>query len=208
LEKQVDKSHYQFLKYMRKKRWMSVWYQIQEIVSLAPKTVLEVGVGTGILKQILVHLGFEVDTVDIDPELKPDILASVTQLPLKDNSYDCICAFQVLEHLQYEDSIDAFKEMVRVANKNVVISLPDSKPLWFYSMHIPKIGQLEFFVPRPRLKAPVHVFDGEHHWEINKRGYPLKKILTDMKNEKVRLVKNYRVRENSYHRFFVYEVIQ
>lgn len=205
MEKQVDKSHYQFSKYVSKKRWASIWHQIQEVVSLAPENILEIGPGPGIFKQILSHLGFSVDTVDIDPELKPDFVATAAQLPFKNNSYDCVCAFQVLEHLKYDESIAAFKEMARVARKNIVISLPDSRRSLVLLLYIPKFDSLGFLIPIPQLKLPVHQFDGEHHWEINKSGYPLSRIYGDFKHKNLRLVKSYRVRENPYHRFFVYE---
>lgn len=51
-----------------------------------------------------------------------------------------------------------------------------------------------------------HVFDGEHHWEIGKKGYLLKKIIDDL-SQKSKLLKTYRVPENPYHRFFVFEKI-
>lgn len=83
MEKQVDKSHYQFSKYVSKKRWASIWHQIQEVVSLAPENILKIGPGPDIFKQILSHLGFSVDTVDVDPELKPDFVTTAAQLPFK-----------------------------------------------------------------------------------------------------------------------------
>ena len=91
MEKQLDKSHYQFSKYVSKKRWAIIWHQIQEVVSLAPENILKIGPGPDIFKQILSHLGFSVDTVDVDPELKPDFVATAGQLPFKNNSYDCVC---------------------------------------------------------------------------------------------------------------------
>jgi hypothetical protein len=43
--KQVDKNHYEFLKYVNKKRWICYYYQIYEILKRNPKTVLEIGPG-------------------------------------------------------------------------------------------------------------------------------------------------------------------
>lgn len=126
-EKQEDKSHYTFSNYIAKSRWNSFWHQIDEIQKLAPETVLELGPGPGIFKAIATHLGIKVETLDIDPELKPDHVASVTEMPFPDGSYDVVCAFQMLEHLPYNVSLKAFREMVRVSKHYVVISLPDAK---------------------------------------------------------------------------------
>lgn len=205
MEKQVNKDHYDFLKYMNKNRWVSIWHQIHEVLSLSPENILEIGSGPGVFKILISHLGLSIRNVDIDPDLKPDFVASACELPLQDNSFDCVCAFQMLEHLPYEQSMRAFKEMVRVSKKYIVISLPDVRALWLYSFYLPKIGQIEFFIPRPRFRAPEHHFDGEHYWEIGKKGYSNEKVLFDLIQNQVKLLKNFRVRENTYHNFFVFE---
>jgi ubiquinone/menaquinone biosynthesis C-methylase UbiE len=197
---QVDKEHYSFGKYIHKKRWMSIWYQLDEVLSLAPRSVLEVGPGTGVFKVLACQFGVPVETVDIDPELKPDYLASVTNLPFKDESYDCVCGFQILEHLPYEQSLKAFDDMVRVAKYNIIVSLPDAKNVWLYAFHIPKMGVKYWLFPKPK-------FRGEHYWEINKRGYSLQKIIDDFCKSPVKLQKTYRVLEHPYNRFFIFKKI-
>jgi predicted SAM-dependent methyltransferase len=113
----------------------------------------------------------------------------------------------MLEHLPYEQALKAFEEMIRVASKNIVISLPDSQPRWVYSFHIPKVGQKVIHLPRPRKKTPVHEFNGEHYWEINKKGYPLQKVLDDFSKQNISLLNTYRVPEYPYHRFFIFDKI-
>ena len=204
MEKQVDKSHYQFSSYIHKKRWLSMWHQLDEVLSLNPRTVLEIGPGPGLFKVLAVSLGVVVETLDIDPELTPDHVASATNLPFDDNSYDCVCAFQMLEHLPYEQSLQSFSEMVRVAKNHIVISLPDAKTLWPYSLHIPIIGTVMFHITKPRLRPRTHKFHGQHHWEINKKGYHLQKIIDDFTRHNVKMLKTYRVKMYPYHRFFVF----
>jgi len=205
---QVDKAHYSFRKYFHKKRWMSIWHQLDEVLSLAPRSVLEVGPGPGVFKALAGQFGVPVETADIDPELKSDHVASVMDLPFEDESYDCVCGFQILEHLPYEQAGRAFDEMVRVAKNNVIVSLPDAKDVWLYAFHIPRKGTRYWLLPKPRLRTPVHKFDGEHYWEINKRGYPLQKIIDDFSKSPVKLQKTYRVPEHPYNRFFIFEKIK
>jgi len=49
----------------------------------------------------------------------------------------------------------------------------------------------------------MNKFDGEHYWEIGKRGYPLSKIINEIQKARFKVEKTYsRVFENPYHRFF------
>ena len=203
-KKQVNKNHYQFENYMTKARWNSVWHQLDEVLRLKPETVLEIGPGAGVFKNVAALYGLKIETLDLDPELKPDYVGSATALPFSDNSYDVVCAFQMLEHLPYEKSLHAFSEMARVSRHYVVISLPDARNVWRYMIHIPKYGPCDFFIPFFKLKSYICLYNYEHHWEINKIGYGLKKVINDF-SKYMYLVKSYRVKENLYHRFFVFK---
>ena len=203
-KKQVEKNHYEFARYMNKGRWASVWHQLDEVIRLEPANVLEIGPGPGVFKQVAGLFGLTVETLDLDPDLKPDHVGSATAMPFADASYDVVCAFQMLEHLPYKTALQAFAEMVRVSRRHVVISLPDARPVWQYRYHVPKFGTRSLLFPRPILKQPEHVFDGEHHWEINKKGYDLAWVIKDF-GRLCHLTRTYRVFENHYHRFFVFQ---
>lgn len=203
LEKQVASDHYAFSTYMSKGRWCSVWHQLNELQKVVPATILEVGHGPGLLKAAAGCFGWKVETLDLDPDLRPDHVGSVTSLPFGAGSFDVVCAFQVLEHFPYEVSVQAFAEMRRVASRYVIISLPDAQQVWRYQIHIPRIRTIDVLVPKPRFRPPLHMPDREHFWEINKRGYPVRRIVDDF-GKFARLDRTYRVRENPYHRFFVF----
>ena len=206
IQKQVEKSHYEFNKYMTIERWCSIWHQLDEVIRLRPETILEIGPGPGIFKNVALLFGVSVETLDLDPELNPDHVGSATTLPFEKDQYDVLCAFQMLEHLNYEDSLKAFSEMVRVSKGFIVISLPDVRTSWRYLFDIPKLGRCDFSIQRPLFKARTHEFDGEHFWEISKRGYELDRIIRDFSKLGAHLVKTYRVKENAYHRFFVFRI--
>ncbi len=206
MKKQVNKDHYSFSNYLSKQRWISYWHQLDEIIKLQPDTVLEIGVGAGVFKNIAGIFDINVETVDIDPDLKPDHVASVFELPFKNNSYDVVAAFQVLEHISYENLEKAVGEIKRVAKRYIVISLPDAKPRWHYSFYIPKFGVKNFYINRPTFGIVKHIFDGEHYWEINKKGYSLKSFLKLMHKLGLELITTYRVPEFTYHRFFVLRI--
>jgi SAM-dependent methyltransferase len=203
LVRQVDVSHYSFSRYVDRARWQSLWCQIDEILSVKPSRVLEVGKGAGILGAILSHQGLNYTSVDFDPALRPDFVGSVTALPFADASFDAVCCFQVLEHLPFESFGQALRELRRVSVGKVIISLPDAKKLWYFEIYLPKIGPFGIHIPRPRLRPQRHVFDGEHYWEIGKEGFPVERIQQEFASAGLRVERTYRVLGNTYHRFFV-----
>jgi SAM-dependent methyltransferase len=201
--KQVSKQHYDFSTYVEKHRWISLWHQIDEILKWSPKCVLEIGTGSGVLGAVLKHLGIGYFSVDIDPALTPDILASVTEIPFADHTVDIVCCFEVLEHIPFERFSTAIAELGRVARQAVIVSLPDAKVVWSYSIYLPKRGQVNFSIPRPTLGSKEHVFDGQHYWEVNTKGISLALILSEMSQHGLSVLKTYRVEGNAYHRFFI-----
>lgn len=201
-EAQIDPRHYDFARYVDIRRWASYWHQVQETLSLRPQSVLEIGVGTGLFRAILQTLHCPVESVDINAALRPDHVASVTALPLPDDSFSAVVAFQVLEHLPYEDFRASVSEMRRVAAEHVILSLPDARKLWRCSLDV-GAGERRLQMPEPRLRAPVHKGRGQHKWEIGKRGYPPERIAADLRACGLEVLKDFRAPENPYHHFFV-----
>ena len=123
MKKQVNKTHYDFMKYVGRGRWMSYYYQLKYIYELKPKNVLEIGAGNNFLKkQLSKEMSYK--TMDVAKDLNPDILGSVDNIPLKNNSFDLVCCFQALEHLPFNLFEKSLKEIARVSKKDVLISLP------------------------------------------------------------------------------------
>jgi hypothetical protein len=101
-EVQVAPEHYDFERYDDPERWMSYWHQLRAVLSVRPKTVLEIGPGSGVFRNYLRAAGVEVKTLDIDATRGVDYVADITKLDQilpQGLMFDAICAFQVLEHL-------------------------------------------------------------------------------------------------------------
>jgi len=205
LNPQVEPSHYFRKEYDSKRRWISYWHQIDEILTLSPNSVLEVGIGNGLVANYLKRRGINITTLDIDERLMPDYVGSVLDMPFADNSFEVVTCYEVLEHLPYDDVPKALGEIHRVSSRYAVLSLPDSTRAYRLNIQIPKVGELKILIPLPRLEVPKHVFNGEHYWEIGKAGYALRRVMSDMVKAGFRIIKTYRVFENPYHRFFVLE---
>jgi len=199
--KQVDKNHYEFDNYCGPDRWGSYYYQLKEVLDKSPSSILEVGGGDGVFENYLkVNTDVDYKSMNIAEDLEPDVLGSVEKIPLNDNSFDYVCAFEVLEHLPFEKFETSLKEMKRIAKRGVIVSLPHFGPMISFSFKIPFLKEKRFAFKVPYYRN--HEFNGEHYWEIGKSGYEIAKIRNII--EKHFLIENdYVPHENSYHHFFV-----
>ncbi|MCK5591482.1 MAG: class I SAM-dependent methyltransferase [Candidatus Pacebacteria bacterium] len=201
-EKQVPTELYNsFLKYSNYERWVSYYYQTKEILSGDFVSMLEIGVGNKILKLMIENQSsLHYQSMDIDSSLRPNIVGSVTSIPLKDKSVDLVCAFQILEHLSFEEFERSLSEMARVSKRKVFISLPHFGPPIKIKFKIPFLKEVVFAykIPYPQ----KHKFNGHHYWEIGKKGYSLKMIRAVI--EKYFFIeKEYIPFDNQYHHFFI-----
>lgn len=201
---QVNKEHYFNDTYNHKARWLSFFYQIKTLRKIKAENILEIGPGNGWVTRILRDMGVQVTTVDIDKELKPDFVAGVDKLPFADNAFDAVCAFEVLEHMPFEDFVSSLKEMSRVSSKHVVISLPDHRRILFHLLlKIPLINYKNIFVKIPSFKK--HVFDGQHYWEIGKSGYSVSVIKKAIEKSGLKIVDSFVPSDAPSNHYFILE---
>ncbi|MEI6346110.1 MAG: class I SAM-dependent methyltransferase [bacterium] len=204
-EKQVDKEHYTFKNYCYPDRWASYWYQLREVLSLAPKTMLEVGVGDGVLRDYVKQAKqITYTNIDVAEDLHPDTVGSILAMPFANKSFDLVCAFEVLEHLPFEQFEAALAEMARVSKGSVIFSVPHFGPAVKWKCKIPFLPELTFAfkVPFPM----KHKFNDQHYWEIGKRGYSIGRI-RGILHRRFQIVKEFVPFENQYHHFFVLQAL-
>ena len=207
MQGQIDVMHYDFTKYVSRTRWIAFYHQLEEVISTNPSSILEIGVGSGVLRMMLKDfLQYEYESMDINKALNPNHVGSILEMPFPNAKYDTIGCFQVLEHLPYEDFEKALSELFRVAKKAVIVSLPNAGRI--IEIHIPKICKRKFIKwPFTRLKE--HKFDGHHYWELNTKGYALKTVLEKMKGicekNNFYIDRKYRVWEDKFYHFFVFK---
>lgn len=201
---QVNREHYFNAKYNHKARWLSFFYQIKTLQKIKAENILEIGPGNGWVTYILRDMGARVTTVDIDKELEPDFVAGVDHLPFADNTFDAVCAFEVLEHMAFEDFVSNLKEMSRVSSRYVVISLPDHRRILFHLLlKIPFINYKNFFVKIHSFKK--HIFDGQHYWEIGKRGYSVSSVKEAIEKAELKIVDSFVPFDAPSNHYFVLE---
>lgn len=76
--------------------------------------MLIIGVGTGIEKAILSHLGIAVTTLDSDPELHPSVVGSAHDLSMfSEGESEVIIASHVLEHFMFSQVKRCLEQVAR-----------------------------------------------------------------------------------------------
>jgi len=169
-----------------------------------PRRILEIGIGAGIVSQTLRTCGMSVTTLDHSKDLHPDVVASVTDMPLDNGSFDLVLCCEVLEHIPYRDFEKALFEIRRVANKYFIMTLPDQDRFYRAEVMLPFMKRARrLCVERPLVFPPRHIPDGEHFWEIGKKGYPLVRVCGSIESAGFSIDKTYRIWEIPWHRMFV-----
>lgn len=174
----VQRSYtYSNLKFEDVKSFVHIFYQLRDVFSFSSrKRILVIGPGLGFEVVILKHLGFEVITLDINLEVKPDFIGSVDNMKCFSNKeFDIVICSHVLEHLPFEYFENSLQEIQRIT-KYALIYLPIAGLNFSFRISLPKINDkyINFYLPVFIFKT--HKFDGEHYWEINTHGYSKKKI--------------------------------
>ena len=205
-EVQVDREHYFQPSYLHGERWASYWHQVESVRRLPGNSILEVGVGNGIVRDALVKIGYVVQTLDLDASLDPDHIGSVTAIPLPDASCEIVVAAEILEHIAWPDVPTALAEIHRVARNGAMISLPNAGYTFALEWKLPLIPRQRWSWRLPRFWEP-HRFDGEHYWEIGKRGYSLRTVREALQHAGFRLVAAEHWPDDPGHNYFLLEKV-
>jgi SAM-dependent methyltransferase len=141
----MDKGYFRdYYNYERNHWWFRARSEIlrkyiERNIALATRLkILNVGVATGASTTMLQRFGevtsleYDQDCIDfIQDKVDFDIIqGSILQLPFQNNTFDLVCAFDVIEHV--EDDTKAVEELCRVAKAtgNVLITVPAFMSLW------------------------------------------------------------------------------
>ncbi|MCK1397437.1 methyltransferase domain-containing protein [Bradyrhizobium sp. 4] len=199
---QVDAEFYGFSEYVHLRRWISYWYQIDAVLRHKPRSVLEIGPGNGTTTSALRKAGIEVKTFDFDPRLEPDYVGDIRRLTqaVPQKTHDLVCAFQVLEHLPFEDFEPTIAELANAARDHVVISVPH----WGYPVEIRGRlfkDRLKFAFARKLTRPKSWTFDGQHYWELGTRGHSVNKV-AEIISRHMQIERQWFCPDYSYHYFF------
>jgi SAM-dependent methyltransferase len=200
-EIQVPPSHYDWATYDVKPRWNSYWHQIDEVLKSGARSCLEIGTGSGVVRDVLRRMGVAVTVVDIDDALGVDRVGDVRSLPAADGEFDAVLCCQVLEHLPWPEVPVAAAELRRVCSGHAIVSLPQSGSDVLLDVALPKFG-------RRRVHGRVNSrsgwsFDGQHYWQVLSRGTGRRAVRRVFSDAGFHVEREFTVPEFTYHRFYV-----
>lgn len=141
----MDKAYFNEYYHLERKNW---WFTVRrkilseriEHVLGRPRNItsLNVGAATGTTSDMLTRFG-QVTSIEYDADCcsfaqtymtTPMLQGSITELPFEQESFDLVCAFDVIEHV--EDDHTAIEELVRVCKPGgyIMITVPAYAFLW------------------------------------------------------------------------------
>lgn len=155
------------------RHWRMYWRQ-QKIMQgklLQSQKVLEIGVGSGFTANYLRSKGVEVTTFDIDAEKKPDMVGNLVSYEFHE-SYDHILAFEVFEHIPFEEFSRILKKFTSVCKGYLFFSVPRSEKTVIQGEIKMPFAELTYNLRRPRKQ----ILSKHHFWEINHPATPWKVV--------------------------------
>lgn len=200
-------------------KFSSYYYQLNEILNLPKskvKTILEIGVGKCYLQALLSLYEYELFTLDITDKYQPDYIADIRDMPLKSDSVDLVLAFQVLEHLPYEEFAKCLTELRRVTKRYLFISLPYKSNSFFLHINVklpvfhkmidifsciwgyyPDIDVAQFNARKDK--------ENPHYWELGRKSFPKSRIINDILSAGFIVQKQFHNPHQPYHYYILCE---
>jgi len=110
-----------------------------------PSNILDAACGSGVFTNELVRHFPSIDVLAFDRSETAlgyvnakKFVGDINQIPLEDNSFDCVVAHDVIEHLPVRVYEQTLKELARVARRNIIIGTPFNEKLLDRSTQCPQ----------------------------------------------------------------------
>lgn len=181
--------------------FINTYYQFRDLQMCGdPKSVLIVGPGQKLDTNVLQWRGYGITTLDIDDTFEPDYQGSVHDLSMfADLQFDVVIASHVLEHLAVAYLDRSLKEISRVA-RYAIVYLPVAGRT-FQVRFLPGVLSIDWsllidvfnFFEKPDGVTPKYC-QGQHYWEIGRRGFRIKDLVRRM-SRSFEILKVYRNRD-------------
>jgi len=128
--------------------------------------ILEIGVGTGLLSDVLKKRGWNIQTLDIDEAKKPDYCESASDFDYHKHNLDVVLAFEIFEHIPFAIFEKIIQKLGSCNIRKIYFSVPwNQRKLIDVKIKLPK---LPFFAWEYTL--PVgHIETKSHFWELTEK---------------------------------------
>lgn len=169
--------------------------------------ILEVGKGNGFVSDFFKKSGYDMTTLDINPQLEPDIVGNVLELSgLMKSKANVILCSEVLEHMEFKYFQDTLEQLRLVSSEYVIITLPRFKKFFGVNIQfrLPKIKafSLPLFL---KVRANKTLGTG-HFWEIDYDAQTSKSSIETILQNNFDIVEKGYFPTNPYHCYYVLKV--
>lgn len=175
-DEQFSLSRDYYLRQLDFLNWFRYYHLVKDVLKLGALDVLEIGAGSGIVRNCLKPLVQDYRVLDINPNLAPDVLADVRVPQIQLNGrFDCVIAADVLEHLPFADFTTACANLHTYLKPggHALITIPhrQSNFLFMSPTQVPHVFTVPtgFLSPgafwRRFIKRKIWI-DPNHCWEI------------------------------------------
>lgn len=205
-EKNLENEFYYADIYFTLDQLTSYAEQIHTIHSLKPKTILEVGIGSGLVSDFMKKSGYDVTTVDINEKLNPNIVSSIADLPanLQGETFDLVVCCEVLEHMPFSEFEQSIK-ILKIYSDQLFLTLPRFK-IWY---------GLSVFYTFPKLKNFISIGveikrkkknlnnSNCHFFEINSSEQSSRKNIIKLISKYFKKTNHFYFKVNKFHEGFI-----
>ena len=179
------------------KQWQFYWQQ-QKLMegNIDPnEKILEIGVGSGFTANYLKSKGYHVETVDIDAAKKPDFIMNIADADPTFFDYDVILAYNVFEHIPFDDFLKVMNDFNRSRVSKLFIGLPMFKKIIIeINFILPYLNPVHIKVFKSRRKLSTN----HHHWELGYKSFNLKTLEKELNLRKFYLIEKKRYLHQQY----------
>lgn len=129
------------------------------------QSILEIGVGTSLLSDLLKRRGWNIRTLDIDEKKTPDYCSDALSFDYSSEGVEVVIAFEIFEHIPFTTFEKVIRKLREGGVKEVYFSLPwNKKRLIEFWVKFPKLPSFRFWLGLPIGK----VLTTNHFWELSK----------------------------------------
>lgn len=161
--------------------WTRYYFLVKDSISFDRKNILEIGGGSGLVRNCLEPVCQNYTTLDVNDNLSPDVISDVcANVPELRNKFDCVIAADILEHIPFATVKSAVENLHSYLQSGgyALITIPHRRSNFMYMTpyNVPKFfnvptgllslgGFYRRFIKKKIWIDPCHCWeigDGEH----------------------------------------------
>jgi len=128
--------------------------------------ILEIGIGTGLLSDLLRKRGWNIKTLDIDENKSPDFCSSASEFDFIHHNIEIVLAFEIFEHIPFSTFEKVVDKLADSDLKAIYFSLPwNERQLIDFRLKLPRLEPLVWSLSFPTGEIVTRA----HFWELSKK---------------------------------------